>query len=188
MTASLPTPFVPAAPRSRTGRVPAVPLPQSKADVETALGHLGALRGLLAARTQHLDSEVATLREAYAAEIAPIEADIAALSQQIQAWCETHRHELTRGGRVKFAKFANGTVSWQSGRARVVLSDKEEAIIAALKKMRLGKAFVRVAETLNKAAMLESPARIAKVPGLSIQAGAETFAIDVAFADPKERV
>lgn len=176
-------------PKTRSGRVAAVTIPQSRQDVETCLARLCALRGLLDQRAAILEQDVARLQEAYAAEIEPIERDIAALEAQIQAYCEAHRATLTRDGRGKTVKFANGSVSWKDGKPRVMLTAKEEAIIAALKKLRLAKAFVRVAESIDKQAILKAPERIAKVAGLRIEHGPETFAIAVIDVHArKERV
>lgn len=170
----------------------AVAIPQSRQEVERSFASLGALRAALAAKAAEHETRIGTLTEAFAAEVAPLEADIRSLEAQIQAFCEAHKAGLTNDGKRKTVKFINGSVNWKEGKPRVELTAKEEEIVAALKKLRLGKAFVRVSESINKQAVLDEPERVAKVPGLKVVRGPETFAIAVKTVDVddlgKERV
>lgn len=166
-------------------RVAASPLPQSRDDVEARLSHIAELRATIAEAAGVLERGVAEAERIYAEGVAPIEAEIAKLEGEIAAWCEARRAELTRSGKSKTVKFVNGEVSWKTGKASVVLTEKEEAIVAALKRLKL-KSFIRTSETVDKQMVLKAPERVAKVPGIAIRPAGESFGI-VARVPVKER-
>lgn len=188
MTQLAPSPKKLAAGRAASAharRVAASPLPQSRAEVEARLSRIAELRAIIAEREVILQASVAEAERIYTEVVAPLEAEIARLEGEIATWCEARRAELTKNGKTKTVKFVNGEVSWKTGKASVVLTEKEEAIVAALKRLKL-KSFIRVSESVDKQMVLKAPERVAKVPGLTVRPAGESFGI-VARVPAKER-
>lgn len=162
----------------RKSTTAATDAPQSAHAVETLLGQIAALRATLAENAAALDAHVATLREREAQQRAPIEVEIARLEHQVRIYCEAHRDTLTNNRKFKFVRFATGLVSWRKVRSRVVLTATTEEILTALRVAKL-KQFIRVTESIDKAAMLASPIQARRVPGVEIHDGTdETITIE----------
>ena len=160
----------------RRKKVAANPVPQSVADVELALSQINAHRSTLTEAQTALEKHIHELTERNRRHADPIHKEIERLAKGIQSFCEVNRRQLTKG-KSKSIKFENGTVSWRTTKASVVLSGDEADIIATIKTMKLTQ-FLRVRHKLDKAAMLKHPAQARTIPGVSITNGVETFAVE----------
>jgi phage host-nuclease inhibitor protein Gam len=103
-------------------------------------------------------------------------ARIEALQAGVQTWCEAHRAELTRDGRVKSANLVTGEVQWRQ-RPPSVRVRALDAVLAEIRARGLADAYIRTTEALDKAAVLASPDEVAGIPGLAVVTGVEDFVI-----------
>lgn len=94
----------------------------------------------------------------------------------MQTWCEAHRAELTRDGKVKTANLVTGEVQWRKRSRRVQVSDLDVAL-AGIRARGLAATYIRTSEVLDKAAVLAAPNELAGIPGLSVATGGEDFVI-----------
>lgn len=156
---------------------PAQHVPQSIEQVEADLATIARLTADVKSHHDALARHVIELRDRTVALTTPVEAEIERLSNGIRAFAEARRAELTRDGRKKSVKLVNGTISWRKSRPRVVLTAKEDDVLVALRTMRLGH-FIRTVEEVDKVEMLRSPADARRVPGVTIDEGEETIAVE----------
>ena len=91
----------------------------------------------------------------------------------IQAWCESHRDELTKNGKQKTGYFNTGEVQWRQSPPSVRVM-KADQVIENLKLLGLVQ-FIRTKEEINKDAILLDPATASTVSGITIKAGMEEF-------------
>lgn len=160
----------------RTKNIALSAVPQTREDVVAQIARIGDLQGQLAvAKAQH-DERVREIGKSFDDVAAPLDDELTRLTAGVQAYCEAHRNELTNNGKVKFASFSTGTVSWRTRPPSVSLR-RVESIIEGCKVAGLEK-FIRVKEEINKDAMLAEPDQAMKVPGVTIKSGGEDFIIE----------
>lgn len=114
-----------------------------------------------------MNDELAQVRERWEAQARTHADAIDVLSRGVQTYCEAHRDELTKNGKVKTFAFASGEVRWRDPPPSVALRGVE-AIIASLKELGLDR-YLRTKEEVNKEAILADPAAALAVKGISIQ-------------------
>lgn len=92
----------------------------------------------------------------------------------MQTWAEANRDAITQNGRVKTAAFTTGEVSWRIRPPSVAIKGVE-AVLNSLRRLGLTR-FIREKSEVNKEAILNEPAAVAKVPGITINQG-EDFVV-----------
>jgi phage host-nuclease inhibitor protein Gam len=102
-------------------------------------------------------------------------------------FAEANRDRLTGGGKVKFASFATGKISWRSRPAKVSIRGAED-VMEAIKAMGLAARFIRVKEEPNKEAMLEDRQTAAMIKGISIGSEGEDFIVEPFETELQEAV
>ena len=155
----------------------AVPAAQSQAEVETLIASIGENQRQLVRLEADLGDAVAKAKETAEQAALPLKAAIAAAEDRIAQWCQANRALLTREGKVKFARFSTGQVSWRDRPAGVSVRGKVEAVIAWLLENK-GRAFIRTKLELNKEALLANRPFSATVPGVTIKSAGEDFIIE----------
>lgn len=162
-----------------------LPIPQDDSEAREAIREIGDLSRDVIRIEAEMNDEIAALQEKYGAEVAPLKEQIQAKQEGLKMFCEVNRDRLTRGGKVKFHKFATGEISWRLRPAKVTIRGKD-AVIAAIKGARLGKKFLRVKEDINKEAMLEDRKTAAGIPGVTIGSDGEDFIVEPHETELKE--
>lgn len=141
-------------------------VPQTLPEVNDAIAAIGQAQRERTRIEAEMNDNLASVRAEYEAIAKPHADRIAELTQGVQFWCESHRDNLTKGGKTKTAKLAAGEVSWRMRPPSVTVRGKE-AVIAALKALKLSR-FLRIKEDIDKDAMLADPDAVSQVKGVSI--------------------
>jgi phage host-nuclease inhibitor protein Gam len=138
---------------------------------------IGALLGNIESEEIALAAAKAKLDEEAEKRLSPMRAEVLGRSQALHRFADHNRHSLTHDGKVKTVVLEHaGDIRWYETPGRVVFTRKTDAIVAAIKRLKLVKLFTRKVWVLNKAAMLEHPDLARKVSGVTIVSG-EKFAI-----------
>jgi phage host-nuclease inhibitor protein Gam len=154
-----------------------VPVPQDDSEARAAIREIGDINREVLRIEAEMNDAIAALQQEYGARAAPLRDRAAAMVEGLRIFAEANRGRLTRGGKVKFHRFATGEISWRLRPAKVTIRGKE-AVIDAIKAAGLGQAFLRVREDVNKEAMLEDRATAAAIPGVTIGSDGEDFAVE----------
>lgn len=150
------------------------PTDAAKADIMVA--RVGTLVRERESVQQALEEKITEARQFAAAKVAPLDAEIATLTQGLQLWAEANRAALTNGFSTKTIKLAAGDLLWRT-RPPSVRVKNAAAVLAALKERGLVQ-FIRTTEELDKAAMLRAPAEAGAVPGITIGSEGEEFVVE----------
>ena len=155
------------------------PVPQSRDDVNDAIAKIGLAQRERARIQADMNDALVQVKQRFEDEATPFNEQIEALSKGVQTWCEAHRAELTKEGKVKFHGFAAGEVKWRMRPPRVAIRAVDN-VLETLKRLGLSR-FIRVKE-----AMLAEPEAVAGLAGVKIEQG-EDFVI-VPFETELEEV
>lgn len=155
----------------------AVAVPQSRSMCADQIRQLGDLQREHARVAAELNDRIAELTNAAEPVLADLAQRIAALQTGVQTWCEANRVTLLgEGDRLgKTANLITGEVSWRIRPPSCSIRGTE-AVLDALRRAGLER-FIRTREEPNKEAMLNEPAAVAGIPGVSIVRGVEDFII-----------
>jgi phage host-nuclease inhibitor protein Gam len=121
-----------------------------------------------------MNDELAVRKQQFEQEAAPHAEAISVLSKQIQAYCETHREELTDAGKLRTVALASGEVQWRETPPKVTVRNPEQ-VLAMLDKLGLRR-FIRTKEEVNKEALAAEPVAAKGIKGISLTQG-ERFSI-----------
>jgi phage host-nuclease inhibitor protein Gam len=160
-------------------------VPQNRQEAVNMIAGIGAAQREREMLKNEMDAQITALREKYDALMAPAVDSIKALSQGVHIWAESHRDELTQGGKVKTANLMTGELRWRTTPPSVMTVRVKEAI-EELKARQLAKRFIRVKEEINKEAILADPAAVKGMKWLRISQS-EDFVI-VPFETSLEEV
>jgi len=152
----------------------AVFIPQNREQVANAIRELGILQRELTRIAADMNDELAAVKENYETEAEPRRLRVEALQQGVQTWSEANRDAITQAGKVKTATFTTGEVSWRIRPPSVAIKGVE-AVLNSLRRLGLTR-FIREKAEVNKEAILNEPAAVAKVPGITISQG-EDFVV-----------
>lgn len=148
---------------------------QAREEVEVAIKQIGDLQRELQRKATEQNDELAAITEKFAPQLQEIQEKIKPMQEAVQAWCESHRDELTNNGKTKTGSFNTGDVQWRQ-RPPSVLIRKAEDVLARLRALGLTH-FIRVKEEPNKEAMLAEANIASTVTGVTIKKGVEDFVI-----------
>lgn len=153
----------------------AAPAPQTPEQVDAAIARIGVLQRERERIATAMNEELAAVKAAAEARAKPLGEEIAALASGVQAWCESHREDLTKGGRIKTHRFGAGSVNWRARPPKVSIRGVEKVLEDM---MRLGLSrFIRTKMEPNKEAMLAEPDVAAAITGVKIGSAGEDFVI-----------
>ena len=148
---------------------------QTRDDIEVAIKEVGDLNRELERLAIEQNDQLAAITEKYAPQINAIKEQLTPKQDAIQAWCESHRDELTQNGKTKTGSFNTGEVQWRQRPPSVGIRGVDSVLDSL--KMRGFTQFIRIKEEINKEAMLNEPDTAASVPGVTIKTGVEDFVI-----------
>lgn len=148
---------------------------ETRVDVEQAIKDLGDLQRQLETVAIEQNNKLAAITEVYAPKITKLQEEIKPIQTAVQAWCESHRDDLTNGGRTKTGVFNTGEVQWRARPPSVAVRGTD-SVIENLKTLGLIR-FIRTKEEVNKEAMLNEPELAGTVAGITIKTGVEDFVI-----------
>lgn len=140
--------------------------PQKREEIEVAIEKIGVAQRERTRIQAEMNDELAVLKRDYEEKAKPFAEEISTLSKGVQAWCESHRDDLTRAGKVKTSSFTTGEVSWRITPPKVLVKGAE-AVLDALRRFGLDR-FIRTKEEINKEAILNEPEAVVAVKGVSI--------------------
>lgn len=149
---------------------------QSESDVAVMIREIGDVNREIDRLTTSMNDEIAAITAKYEQIITPHKELLLGMQSGVQTWCEAHRETLTNSGRVKTYSFITGQVQWRQ-RPPSVSVRGIEAVLEVLKARDLD-AFIRTKEEINKEAILNEPAAVKGVPGISVVTGVEDFVIE----------
>lgn len=153
-------------------------VPQDREGAVWAVGRIGTLRREIATRKAAADEQVRIIGEKVEEALAPLAEELRDHEAGLQAWCEANRVQLTNGGKVKFADFGTGRISWRMRPQKVTIRGVE-AVIEGCKRLGLTR-FLRVKEEINKDAMLADADTARTVAGVTIVSEGEDFVVEPA--------
>ena len=148
---------------------------QNQDDAADLIKQLGETRRQIMRIEHTMNDKVAEVKAAHEDQAAPLKAQVSEIIAAIQAWAETHREELTQGGKIKTVRLATGEFNWRTRPPKVSLRAKSK-IIQALKDLGLQR-FIRTTEDVDKEALLKERAAASSITGITIASGGEDFAI-----------
>jgi phage host-nuclease inhibitor protein Gam len=154
----------------------AAPVAQSREEVVELIGRIGELGRQVTRLEADYGDQAAELKSRHEALVEPVAAAMADAQARVQGWCEAHRDELTKAGKVKFARFPTGEVKWRAAPPSIKLRKVDE-VIATLKRLGLSR-FIRTKEEVNKEAMLEEADVAAVVAGVTVIRDVEDFIVE----------
>lgn len=142
---------------------PDIPAPQSVDDLNRLMHRLGAVDRRITAREDKGNDQKARVDRVTEEATAPMKSEREALVATIQAYAIANRDELTNNGEDKTVEMRHGILKWyREGKGTLEVPD-EEAAIAALKKKRGGRAYVRVKESLKRDELKTVPRLVAAI-------------------------
>lgn len=126
-----------------------------------------------------MKEEMAAVKKKYEELAAPHIEERAALTEGLRIWASANRKQLTRGGKVKYVRLPTGKIKWRTRPPSVTIRGAE-AVLKRLKEAGLT-AFIRVKETINRAAISDNPEAVAHIPGIKVGSAGEDFVIEPFF-------
>lgn len=151
------------------------PCPTTSDECAEFINHIGVLSRQISVLQANMNDEIATITNSYTGIFSPIQDELKQFQQGVQLFCESQRDELTHSGKTKTAAFITGTVQWRQRPPSVGVRGVD-SVIEALKNFNLHR-FIRTKEEINKEAILNEPAAVSGVAGISITTGKEDFVI-----------
>ncbi|MDH2927329.1 host-nuclease inhibitor Gam family protein [Lonepinella koalarum] len=148
---------------------------QSRDEVEVAIKQLGDKQRELQRLVTYQNDEITAITASYAEPLQVLKNEISHQQQAIQAWCESHRDELTQNGKQKTGYFNTGEVQWRTNPPSVRIT-KADQVIENLKTLGMLE-FIRTKEEINKDAILLDPEKARTVNGIAIKSGVGEFVI-----------
>lgn len=171
--------------KKNTNAVPKL-LPQNKDEAAKFLAEISGINRAIERAEADLNDSIDALRKAYERDVQPLREKFADRVEGLEFFCNANRDELTDGGKTKTVDLGTGIVSWRKSPPKVVLRGTEK-IVAFLRASRsiVHSQFLRVKYEIDKEAMLKSPKDAAKIKGVTIDEGTETFYFEAAEAPLK---
>lgn len=153
----------------------AVYVPQSKEDVTCDIRKIGDLSRELARVETAMNDEIGAITDRYAPQMEALKQELSVLQKGVQGWCEANRDELTDNGKTKTANLVTGEVQWRNRPPSVSIRGAD-SVLETLLRLGLDR-FIRRKEEINKEAILNEPAAVLGVAGITVKSGIEDFAI-----------
>lgn len=154
-----------------------LPVPQSTEEATSAIADIGALNREIGRLNADANDAISEINKALADKVLPLQERVTALTEGLSVWAEANRTALTGGGKTKTVNLVTGLLSWRLKPAKVT-PRKVEEVIAAIKRMGLGKKFLRVKEEIDKEAMLKEREKARTIPGITIGSDGEEFIVE----------
>ena len=144
----------------------AVSAPESIEEVARLISAIGRQQRFLAQIQADLNNEIERLKADALKKSQPRQQTIQELMERVYIFAESHRNELTDGGKTKTVHLPTGDVFWRMTPPSCLIRNVEN-VIAQCKALGLDN-FIRVKEEPDKAAMLREPEVAAQIKGVKI--------------------
>ncbi len=154
-----------------------LPVPQSREEASNFVRMIGENERQRARIEADMNDAIARIKEDAELRAEPLKSAIVAMTEGLKTWCEANRAALTDGGKVKHHEFAAGKVSWRLRPPKVTIRKAEE-VIERIRAMGLKARFLRIAEEIDREAMLRDPDRARGIPGVTIGSEGEEFSVE----------
>lgn len=152
-----------------------IEVPQNQEEANNYIADIGIAQRKRDKLKASMNDKIEKIRTEYASQVKVLNDDIKDKTEGLSIWAAANRSELTKGGRVKFAKLAMGEINWRKLPARVNIRGKEK-VIEVCKSLGLEK-FIRVKEDINKEAMRDDMEAAMAITGVSIGSDGEQFVV-----------
>lgn len=156
------------------------PAARNQAEAEAFIARLGELQRAMLLENASLAETIAQAKEAAAAAVAKLQAEVDAVFRGVQIWAEANRHALTDGGKRKTVALAGGTIAWRQAPPAVSIKGTDKVLQYLLENGV--DEFLRRKVEIDKAAMLGLPDRATQIPGVTIGSKGEEFVVEPAGA------
>ena len=161
--------FAMAAKTSKAKKMP-VPVLKNLDEVSEYIGKIGNLVRQVKHIENQRDQEIADLEAEVAADVAPLVAEFHQAFAAVDLYAKTNKRELLAGSDAKTARFPAGSIKWRLEPLATKIKGVK-TVIEEIKKLKLGKKFLRTRVTINKEAMLDNKELAETIPGVSIVGG-----------------
>lgn len=142
-------------------------VPQSRDEASAGVASIGMLQRERRKAEALMNDNIASIKAAAEAEVAPLNEKIRRLYAGVKVWCEANREAITEGGKRKTVQLASGEVRWRVTPPKVVIRG-----VAALLKLLREKGlerFIRTREEPDKEAMLADRPAVEKLKGVTFE-------------------
>lgn len=134
-------------------RIKLQPNPLTRDDIETLVADIATAANTKRSITATVDSQILDIRQHHAGSLSILDAEIKTKSALVQSWAEANPEAF---GKLKSLKLPFGTIGFRTGTPKLkTLSGFTLArVLARLCELAWGRAFVRVAEEVNKESLI----------------------------------
>ena len=143
----------------------AVAAPQTVMEAHDYMRRLGELARDIDGYETRMNANIERIKKEALQKVAPLEETLNECAEGLIAYAETHRNQLTDGGKNKTAKFPAGDIAWRMPPTSVRITNTEQ-VLATLRKRSLAR-FIRMKPEPDKEAMLRDREAAEKVPGIT---------------------
>lgn len=151
-----------------------VPIFKSLDDIVSAMAEIAVIQQNQAGERLVFEKKVAKLKNDLEEKLVADTKRIEVLFEAIVRFAQARRSELTEEEKKKTVRLPTGDFGWRTNPSSVKLTEKEEEVVASLKKLGL-ESFVRTIFELNKNEVLSHPEIAKAVKGISIVSEVEMF-------------
>jgi len=144
----------------------AMAVPKDLAEAAEFLAEIGREHRRINENRNRFNEQVEKLKAVMMESVAERNSRIDQLVEGLAAFAETHRQELTDGGKRKTVELPTGTFGWRLTPPAVSLRNVKQ-ILESIKHLGLTQ-FIRVKEEIDKEAMLAECETASKIKGVSI--------------------
>lgn len=126
-------------------------------DAEQALREIGLAEIRRDRLVGKMNEKIDAIKADYAERLTDVDADLARMKTQLEAWCDAHRGEMQPASKKRDAgvvwKSTFGKLAWRKCPAAIEFTKKVEKVLAALKAKKLTNC-IRTVEEPNKDVLL----------------------------------
>ncbi len=153
-----------------------VTVPQNRGEADVMIKELGDTNRKIERVKSQMNDELAEVKKKFEAKAQPLQQAADDMVDGLEKYCSANREHLTKGGKTKTIPFGNGDCKWRHRPPKVTIRGME-AVLKTLKSKGLD-ALVRVKEEINKDAILDDPASVAGIKGISVGSAGEDFIVE----------
>lgn len=161
-----------------TANDPDILVPHNQSAAEAMIAKIGRIcrdLEIIDAAYQERLAEITAERDA---QTTPLSLERDRLIEGLRRWATANREALTDGGKRKRVALLSGVISWRKRPPSVELAAKPADIISRIKMRGLAERFIRIAENIDRQAMLKEPDLAATIDGVNIVAEREDFIVE----------
>lgn len=143
---------------------------QNQDELISAIARLGELEQQRATMTAEAEAQCNTIVQGLGIALTTLKDEAKALAQDVQAYAEVHRRELTDNDKVKTARFATGDIGWRNDPPSVSVPRDQAAQTAIIDALQaIDPALVRRLRVIDKEAILAVHSEFTTTPESSLR-------------------